>query len=153
MPKNGRYRKISPVYYPWPFASTLYRKRGFIRNVRFNKYDCTVPAFLSNPLEHPHHTVQIRTQYQSVKGLELSFIMTIRALMQNTKTKFRRLLLKKTELKNIGTWGKLYYNFLYRNQRSVINAMRLKGTLYWTLIKTLRTCSILLSSSRLKLRA
>ena len=59
----------------------------------------------------------------------------------------------KTELKNIGTWGKLYYSFLYRNQMSVINAMRLKGTLYWTLIKTLRICSILLSSSRLKLRA
>lgn len=36
----------------------------------------------------------------------------------------------KTELKNIGTWGRLHYDFLYRNQRSVINAMRLKGTLY-----------------------
>ena len=35
----------------------------------------------------------------------------------------------KTELKNIGTWGRLHYDFLYRNQRSVINAMRLKGTL------------------------
>ncbi len=35
----------------------------------------------------------------------------------------------KTELYNIGTWGKLHYDFLYRNQRSVINAMRLKGTL------------------------
>ena len=34
-----------------------------------------------------------------------------------------------TELKNIGTWGRLHYDFLYRNQRSVINAMRLKGTL------------------------
>ena len=32
-------------------------------------------------------------------------------------------------LKNIGTWGRLHYDFLYRNQRSVINAMRLQGTL------------------------
>ena len=36
----------------------------------------------------------------------------------------------KTELNNIGTWGRLPYDFLYRNQRSVINAMRLKGTLH-----------------------
>ena len=36
----------------------------------------------------------------------------------------------KTELNNIGTWGRLHYDFLYRNQRSVINAMRLKGTLH-----------------------
>lgn len=35
----------------------------------------------------------------------------------------------KTELKNIGAWGRLHYDFLYRNQRSVINAMRLNGTL------------------------
>ena len=35
----------------------------------------------------------------------------------------------KTELKNIGAWGRLHYDILYRNQRSVINAMRLKGTL------------------------
>lgn len=35
----------------------------------------------------------------------------------------------KTELNNIGTWGRLHYDFLYRNQMSVINAMRLKGTL------------------------
>lgn len=27
----------------------------------------------------------------------------------------------KTELNNIGTWGTLHYDFLYRNQRSVIN--------------------------------
>ena len=40
----------------------------------------------------------------------------------------------KTELKNIGTWGRLHYDFLYRNQRSVINAMWLKGTLYDYLI-------------------
>lgn len=33
----------------------------------------------------------------------------------------------KTELNNIGAWGRLHYDFLYRNQRSVINAMRLKG--------------------------
>ena len=36
----------------------------------------------------------------------------------------------KTKLYNIGAWGKLHYDFLYRNQRSVINAMRLKGTLH-----------------------
>ena len=36
----------------------------------------------------------------------------------------------KTELNNIGTWGRLHYDFLYRNQRSVINAMQLKGTLH-----------------------
>ena len=36
----------------------------------------------------------------------------------------------KTELKNIGAWGRMHYDFLYRNQRSVINAMRLKGTLH-----------------------
>lgn len=36
----------------------------------------------------------------------------------------------KTELNNIGTWGRLHYDFLYRNQRSVFNAMRLKGTLH-----------------------
>ena len=33
----------------------------------------------------------------------------------------------KTKLYNIGTWGKLHYDFLYRNQRSVINAMREYG--------------------------
>ena len=33
----------------------------------------------------------------------------------------------KTELKNIGAWGRMHYDFLYRNQRSVINAM-LKNT-------------------------
>ena len=36
----------------------------------------------------------------------------------------------KTELNNIGTQGTLHYDFLYRNQRSVINAMLLKGTLH-----------------------
>ena len=36
----------------------------------------------------------------------------------------------KTELKNIGAWGRMHYDFLYRNQRSVINAMRLTGTLH-----------------------
>ena len=35
----------------------------------------------------------------------------------------------KTELKNIGAWGRLYYGFLYRNNRTVINVMRLNGTL------------------------
>ena len=35
----------------------------------------------------------------------------------------------KTELKNIGAWGRMHFDFLYRNNRSVINVMRLKGTL------------------------
>ena len=35
IPKNGRYRKISPVFSSLTFASTLYRKRGLLRNVRF----------------------------------------------------------------------------------------------------------------------
>lgn len=64
-----------------------------------------------------------------MKGSDLSFFMTIRTLMQNTNIKFRRLIFIKTELNNIGTWGRLHYDFLYRNQMSVINAMRLKGTL------------------------
>lgn len=64
-----------------------------------------------------------------MKGSDLSFFTTIRTLMQNTSIKFRRLIFIKTELNNIGTWGRLHYDFLYRNQRSVINAMRLKGTL------------------------
>lgn len=36
----------------------------------------------------------------------------------------------KTELKNIGSWGRMHYDFLYRNNRTVINAMRFKGTLH-----------------------
>ena len=36
----------------------------------------------------------------------------------------------KTELNNIGTWGRLHYDFLYRNQRPAINATRLKATLH-----------------------
>lgn len=35
----------------------------------------------------------------------------------------------KTELKNIGAWGRMHYDFLYRSNRTVINAMRLNGTL------------------------
>ena len=35
----------------------------------------------------------------------------------------------KTKLKNIGAWGRLHYDFLYRNNRTVINVMRLNGTL------------------------
>lgn len=35
----------------------------------------------------------------------------------------------KTELKNISAWGRLHYDFLYRNNRTVINVMRLNGTL------------------------
>ena len=36
----------------------------------------------------------------------------------------------KTALHNIGPRGRLHYDFLYCNQRAVINAMRLKGTLH-----------------------
>ena len=35
----------------------------------------------------------------------------------------------KTELKNIGAWGRLHNDFLNRNNRTVINVMRLNGTL------------------------
>ena len=35
----------------------------------------------------------------------------------------------KTELKNIGAWGRLHYDFLYRNNRTDINVMRLNRTL------------------------
>ena len=35
----------------------------------------------------------------------------------------------KTELKNIGAWGRLHYDLLYRNNRTVINVMWLNGTL------------------------
>lgn len=38
--------------------------------------------------------------------------------------------MKKTdEIKNIGKWGRLHYDYLYNNNRTVINAMRMKGTL------------------------
>lgn len=38
--------------------------------------------------------------------------------------------MKKTdEIKNIGKWGGLHYDYLYKNKRTVINAMRMKGTL------------------------
>ena len=35
----------------------------------------------------------------------------------------------KTELKIIGAWGRLHYDFLYRNNRTDINVMRLNRTL------------------------
>ena len=35
----------------------------------------------------------------------------------------------KTELKNIGACGGMHYDFLYRNNRTVINVMRLNGAL------------------------
>ena len=35
----------------------------------------------------------------------------------------------KTELENIGAWGRMHYDFLYRNNWTVINVMRLNGTL------------------------
>ena len=34
------------------------------------------------------------------------------------------------ETANLGKWGRLHYDYLYRNKRTVINAMRLKGTLW-----------------------
>lgn len=34
----------------------------------------------------------------------------------------------KTELENIGAWGGMHYDFFYRNNRTVINVMRLNGT-------------------------
>lgn len=38
--------------------------------------------------------------------------------------------MKKTdEIKSIGKWGRLHYDYLYKNKRTVINAMRMKGTL------------------------
>ena len=43
--------------------------------------------------------------------------------------------MKKTdEIKNIGKWGRLHYDYLYNNKRTVINAMRMKGTLQAYLI-------------------
>ena len=33
------------------------------------------------------------------------------------------------ETANLGKWCRLHYDYLYRNKRTVINAMRLKGTL------------------------
>ena len=35
----------------------------------------------------------------------------------------------KTELKNIGAWGRMHYDFRNRSNRTVINVMRLNGTL------------------------
>lgn len=35
----------------------------------------------------------------------------------------------KKEIANIGKWGRLHYDYHYRNKRAVINVMRLKGTL------------------------
>lgn len=38
--------------------------------------------------------------------------------------------MKKTdEIKNISKWGRLHYDYLYNNKRTVINAMRMNGTL------------------------
>lgn len=38
--------------------------------------------------------------------------------------------MKKTdEIKSIGKWGRLHYDYLYKNKRTVINAMRMNGTL------------------------
>lgn len=36
---------------------------------------------------------------------------------------------KTNETASLGKWGRLHYDYLYRNKRTVINAMRLKGTL------------------------
>ena len=38
--------------------------------------------------------------------------------------------MKKTdEIKNIGKWGRLHYDYLYKNKQQVINVMRMNGTL------------------------
>ena len=38
--------------------------------------------------------------------------------------------MKKTdEIKSIGKWGRLHYDYLYNNKRTVIDAMRMNGTL------------------------
>ena len=36
---------------------------------------------------------------------------------------------KTNETANLGKWGRLHYDYLYCNKRTIINAMRLKGTL------------------------
>ena len=36
---------------------------------------------------------------------------------------------KTNETANLGKWGRLHYDYLYRNKKTVIDAMRLKGTL------------------------
>ena len=36
---------------------------------------------------------------------------------------------KTNKTANLGKWGRLHYDYLYRNKRTVINAMRLKGTM------------------------
>ena len=36
---------------------------------------------------------------------------------------------KTNETASLNKWGRLHYDYLYRNKRTVINAMRLKGTL------------------------
>ena len=36
---------------------------------------------------------------------------------------------KTNETASLGKWGRLHYDYLYRNKKTVINAMRLKGTL------------------------
>ena len=36
---------------------------------------------------------------------------------------------KTNETATLSKWGRLHYDYLYRNKRTVINAMRLKGTL------------------------
>ena len=33
------------------------------------------------------------------------------------------------ETANLGKWGKLHYTYLYNNKRTVINVMRMEGTL------------------------
>ena len=33
------------------------------------------------------------------------------------------------ETANLGKWGRLHYDYLYRNKRTVINVMRMKSTL------------------------
>ena len=48
--------------------------------------------------------------------------------MQNAKIKFGGFLLLKQNLKISALGGRMHYDFLYRNNRTVINVMRLNGT-------------------------
>ena len=36
---------------------------------------------------------------------------------------------KTNEMANLGKWGRLHYDYLYRNKRTVVNVMRMEGTL------------------------
>ena len=55
----------------------------------------------------------------------------------------------KTELENIGALGRMHYDFLYRNNRTVTNVMRLNGKLKGHLADIDRNvCDMFNSSAR-----